>query len=72
MQVYQVAQQQKTDITELWGNNEVSVIFWARSMGCFFCQYASVMGLIHILYRCHHSLTPGANIMAPLTDVFHV
>ena len=38
MQVYQVAQQQKTDITELWGNNEVSVIFWARSMGCFFCQ----------------------------------
>ena len=38
MQVYQVAEQRKTDITELWGNNEVSVIFWARSMGCFFCQ----------------------------------
>ncbi|CAL5229032.1 g12279 [Coccomyxa viridis] len=36
--VYQVAEQRKTDITELWGDNDISVIFWARSMGCFFCQ----------------------------------
>ena len=41
VQVYQVAEQRKTDITELWGDNDISVIFWARSMGCFFCQYVS-------------------------------
>lgn len=42
-QVYQVAEQRKTDITELWGDNDISVIFWARSMGCFFCQFVPVI-----------------------------
>lgn len=37
-QVYIVSEQKKADITSLWSNTDTAVIFWARSMGCFFCQ----------------------------------
>lgn len=37
-QVYLVSEQRKVDISSLWADSDVAVIFWARSMGCFFCQ----------------------------------
>ena len=37
-QVYLVSEQRALDITSLWGDTDVAVVFWARSMGCFFCQ----------------------------------
>ena len=40
MQVYLVSEQRSVDITSLWSDNDVAVVFWARSMGCFFCQCA--------------------------------
>jgi hypothetical protein len=38
MQVYLVSEQRKLDLTSLWSESDIAVVFWARSMGCFFCQ----------------------------------
>ncbi|BDA47778.1 probable peroxiredoxin-like 2C [Coccomyxa sp. Obi] len=37
-EVYLVSEQKAVDITSLWSDPDTAVVFWARSMGCFFCQ----------------------------------